>query len=167
MDLSRLTPSDAVVTLRSFERRYRGLFADLEEGDSPDDLARRPGDGGWSAIEHIVSAARGIAGSGRALAAILRVDGPRLDVADVRPASLPRPHQPSGTVHERLAELGIEANEVADLAQHTGAKEWDRRGTVGDGSGRDLSALDVLRDAVDCGVAHLRAAGEVLAEVRA
>jgi hypothetical protein len=165
MDLSRLTPSDAVVTLRSFERRYRGLFADLEEGESPDDLARRPGDGGWSAIEHIVSAARGIAGSGRALAAILQVDGPQLDVADVRPASLPRPHQPSGTVHERLAELGFEANAAADRIDNTPAADWDRTGTLA-GTGRTVTALDLARGAVDAGVTHLRAAEEVLHTVR-
>jgi hypothetical protein len=167
MDLSRLTPSDAVVALRSFERRYRALFADLEEGESPDDLARRPAADGWSAIEHVVAASRGIAGYGRALATVFQVDDPRLAVGDVDVTTTPRPHQPTGTVHERLAELGIEANEVAELAQHKDAKEWQRTGTLGDGAGGTVTALDLVRAAVDVGVQHLRAAERVLAAVRA
>jgi hypothetical protein len=160
-----MTPSDAVVALRSFERRYRSLFADLDEGESPDDLARRQSADGWSAIEHVVAAARGIAASGRALGAVLRSDEPVLDVADVRPDTLPRPHQPSGPVHERLAELGLEANQVAEAAEHVGAKDWDRTGALADGT--TVGALDLLRHAVETGVTHLKAAEKVLAQVRA
>jgi len=167
MDMSRLTPSDAVVALRSFERRFRALFADLEEGESPDDLARRPAADGWSAIEHVVAAARGIAGCGRALAAVQQSDDPQLDPADVQPAGQPRPNQPTGPVHERLAELGIEANLVADLGARTDAAAWERTGTLADGSGRPVTALHLLRTAVGCGVTHLRAAETVLTEVRA
>ena len=82
MDLSQLSPSDAVVALRSLERRYRGLFAGLSEDESPDDLAhRRAGD--WSAIDHAVAAALFIARANRTLARVLTADSPSVAVRTV------------------------------------------------------------------------------------
>ena len=164
MDLSTLAPSDAVVALRGLERRYRGLFFGLGEDESPDDIAHRPVQG-WSALEHIVAGAWGIAGADRALAAVLTVDHPVLAPEDVDPAARPKPGPPTGTVHERIAELGIEANGAADRIEHVPAKDWDRAGSVAGGD-RTVTALDLARLAVDAGVTHLRAAEEVLAAVR-
>jgi hypothetical protein len=167
MDLSTLAPSDAVVALRGLERRYRGLFAGIGEDESPDDVARRPAGNGWSALEHVVAAAWAIAAAARSLDAVLHQDIPLLDVTDVDPGARPRPGPPSGTLHERLAELGMEANALADKASEVPAKDWDRLGLLDDSSGRRVSALDILRAAVDSGVTHLRAAEYTLAEVRA
>jgi hypothetical protein len=164
MDLSRLAPSDAVVALRGLERRYRGLFAGLGEDETPDDVAHRVV-GGWSPIEHIVAAAWAISAAGRALAAVLTEDSPVLDPADVFPERRPKPGQVTGTVHERLAELGLEANAAADRVEATPASDWERSGTVA-GSERTLTALDLARLAVEAGVTHLRAAEELLAAVR-
>jgi hypothetical protein len=167
MDLSKLAPSDAVVALRSLERRYRGLFTDLGEDDSPDDVARRPGsEDGWSALEHIVAAAWAIAACGRAIEAVLATEVPNLAATDVDPAARPRPGSPSGTLHERLAELGFEANQVADRIEHVSADEWKRTGVVTDGSRRQVTVLDLVRAAVDAGVTHLRAAERLVAQVR-
>jgi hypothetical protein len=167
MDLSKLAPSDAVVALRSLERRYRALFAGLGEDVSPDDVARRRvGDLGWSALEHVVAAAWAIAASGRAVAAVLNRDTPTLDPNDVDPAARPRPGSPSGTVHERLAELGIEASGLADRVEHLPADSWDLAGLVGN-SGRKVTVLELVRAAVDAGVSHLRDAEQVVAQVRA
>jgi hypothetical protein len=167
MDLSTLAPSDAIVALRGLERRYRGLFAGLGEDESPDDIARRPAGNGWSPLEHVVAAAWAIAAARRALDAVLTQDNPLLDVADVDPSARAKPGAPSGTLHERLAELGLEAAALADRAEGVPAKDWDRLGLVDDSSGRRVSALDVLRTAVDAGVTHLRAAEYALDEVRA
>ena len=167
MDLSTLAPSDAVVALRGLERRYRGLFAGLGEDESPDDIARRPAANGWSPLEHVVAAARAIDAARRALDAVLTRDNPLLDVTDVDPGARPKPGTPSGTLHERIAELGLEANQLADRAEGVPAKEWDRLGSIDDGSARRVSALDILRAAVDAGVTHLRGAELVLNEVRA
>ena len=164
MDLSRLAPSDVVVTLRGLERRYRGLLAGLGEDESPDDVAHRPFEG-WSAIEHIVAAAWGIAAADRALAAVLTVDVPSLAAADVDVAHRPHPGGVTGTVHERLAELGLEASAAADRVEETPAGDWDRTGTV-EGSGRTVTALDLARLAVEVSIDHLRAAEGVLARVR-
>ena len=167
MDLSKLTPADAVVALRSLERRYRGLFAGLGEDESPDDLAHRKAPNGWSAIEHVVAAAWAIAAAGRALQRVLNEDTPHLDPVDVDPALRDRPGTPSGTLHERLAELGLEANALADQLEHVAAQEWERLGLLDDCSARRVSALDIVRSAVDAGVTHLRATELTLSEARA
>lgn len=165
MDLSKLSPSDAAVALRGMERRYRGLFAGLGDDESPDDLAHRPA-GGWAAIEHVVAAARAIASADRSLAAVVTQDSPTVAPADVDPAARPHPQAPSGPLHERLAELGLEANALADRVQAVDAADWTRTALVGDGSGHTLTALDIVRVAVDAGVSHLRDAERVLTQVR-
>ena len=168
MDLSRLTPSDAVVTLRGLERRYRGLFAGLADDESPDDLAHRR-TGGWSAAEHIVAATRAIGAATRALGTVVvTAEPPTLAPEDVAPAQRPKPEAPTGPVHERLAELALEANAAADRIERVPASDWARTAVVdGDAGRRTVTALDVARAAVDAGVTHLREAGEVLATVRA
>ncbi len=165
MDLSKLAPSDIVVALRGLERRYRGLFAGLGEDESPDDVAHRVV-GGWSPIEHIVAGAWDISAADRALAAVLTDDSPALDVADIDPQARPKPGGVTGTVHERLSELGFEANATADRVEATAAGDWDRTGVADDGSGRTVTALDLARAAVEAGVSHLRAAEAVLSAVR-
>ena len=164
MDLSKLAPSDIVVALRGLERRYRGLFAGLGEDESPDDAAHRTV-GGWSPIEHIVAGAWAISAADRALAAVLAEDSPVLDAADVDAEARPKPGAVTGTLHERLAELGLEANVAADRVDATSAGDWTRTGVVG-ASGRTVTALDLAKLAVEAGVSHQRAADQVLASAR-
>lgn len=166
MDLTKLTPADGAVTLRSLERRYRGLFAEADEHGSPDELAAEPATNGWTALEHIVAAAWDIAAGARALQALLTQDEALLDPAEVDPAARTRPTRPTGTLHERLAELGMEAAALADLVETTPAASWDRYGLLNDTSNRRVTALDVLRSAVDSGVTHLKGAEYVLDELR-
>jgi hypothetical protein len=163
MDLSKLTPADAAVALRGFERRYRGLFAGLGDDESPDDVAHRQV-GGWSAIDHVVAAARAIAAADRALAAVLASDDAQVTAEDVGAAPRPHPGSPTGPLHERLAELGFEAVALADRIGGAHADDWRRTATVS-GTGRTVTALDVVRAAVDAGVGHLNAAQKVLATV--
>ncbi|HEY7072019.1 MAG TPA: hypothetical protein VH479_17970 [Acidimicrobiales bacterium] len=164
MDLSQLSPSDAAVALRGLERRYRGLFAGLGDDEAPDDVAHRQVQG-WSAIEHIVAAAWAIAAAERALTAVRTHDTPTLAAADVDPEARPKPGAPTGTVHERLSELALEATALADRVERTPPEDWDRAATV-EGTGRKVTALDIMRGAVDAGVSHLRAAETVLNAVR-
>lgn len=162
MDLSKLTPNDAAVTLRGLERRYRALFAGLGDDESPDDVAHRRVDG-WSAIDHVVAAARALAAADRSLAKVLTTDTPTLDPADVEPQS--RPVAPTGTVHERLSELGYEAQALADRISDVNAQDWNRPGIVSDGQGRRVTGLDLVRSAIDAGVTHLDGTRKVLAAV--
>jgi hypothetical protein len=46
------------------------------------------------------------------------------------------------------------------------AHDWERTGVVGGSSGRKVVLLDLVRAAVDAGVTHLRAAEQLLAQVR-
>ena len=152
------------MALRGLERRYRGLFAGLGEDESPDDVAHRTV-GGWSPIEHVVAGAWGISAADRALAAVLTDDAPVLDGADVDAEARPKPGGVTGTLHERLAELGLEANAAADRVEATASGDWTRTGVVA-GSGRTVTALELAKLAVEAGVSHLRAADQVLAATR-
>jgi hypothetical protein len=163
MDLSKLTPADAAVALRGFERRYRGLFAGLGEDESPDDVARRQVTG-WSAIDHVVAAARAIAAADRALAKVLTSDRPDVAPEDVGAAPRPHPGAPTGTLHERLAELGVDSVALADHISRVPADDWRRTATAG-ASDRPVTALDIVRAAVDAGVTHLHESGKVLTAV--
>jgi hypothetical protein len=165
MDLSQLSPSDAVVALRSLERRYRGLFAGLGEDESPDDLAHRR-TGGWSAADHIVAAARFIAGANGALARAVTADSPAVAAADVDPGAARSPGAPPEPVDGLVAQLASEANGMADRIEHVASGDWTRQAVVDDGSGRTITALDIVRAAVDAGVTHLREAESVLTAIR-
>ncbi|HLM64154.1 MAG TPA: hypothetical protein VK306_07635 [Acidimicrobiales bacterium] len=160
MDLSKLTPADAAVALRGLERRYRALFAGLGEDESPDDLAHRRVEG-WSAIDHIVAAARAIGGYERAMHAVLTRDTPELSPADLDDDPHP-PLAPTGTVHERISELGMETVSMAERIEGVPASDWTREGVVGDGPDRRVTSMDLVRGAVDAGVSHLDAARNVL-----
>jgi hypothetical protein len=96
---------------------------------------------------------------------VLADDSPTLDAADVDPDARPKPGAVTGYLHERLAELGLEANAAADRIGATAAGDWGRTGVVA-GTGRQVTALDLARLAVDAGVGHLRAAEDLLARVR-
>jgi hypothetical protein len=158
-------PSDAIVALHSLGRRYRGLFAGLGDDESPDDLAHRAGPDGRAAIDHAVAATRTITLLGRALEQILLEDDPVLHPAVLDAAERAWDDRPSGTVDERLAELGWEADALADRADRVTPDEWTRTGRI---AGRDASvtAKDVLWDAVDTAVDHLRQAERTLDAVR-
>lgn len=166
MDLSKLTPADAAVALRGLERRYRGLFAGLGEDEAPDDVGHRVAADGWSAVEHVVAAAWAIAAADRSLAAVLTSDVPSLPVTDVDPDQRPKPGPPTGTVHERIAELGMEAVALANRIGPVRAEDWTREAVVDGDAARRISALDIVRGAIDAGITHLRAAERVLDEVR-
>jgi hypothetical protein len=165
VDLSKLSPSDAVVALRSLERRHRELFEPLREGESPDEIAHRRGPDGWSVIDHVVAATQAIAAASRALARVLIAEAPSVGPDEVDPAARPKPVVAAGSLDEAIAELGREAAAAADRIARVPAESWSRTVVVDDGPGRTATALDIGRAAVDAGVTHLRAAEDVLAVV--
>jgi hypothetical protein len=167
MDVSEPAPSDVVVGLRGLERRYRELFEALGEDESSDDLAQRRAADGWSVIDHVVAATEAIAAADRALGTVLTADDPTVRLADVVPTPRSRPATATGPVDERLGELGRVAAAAADRIAGVPAGDWSRAAVVEDGSGRTVTALDIARAELEAGVAHLRAAREVLTEVTA
>lgn len=174
--MAQLAPSDGIVALRSLERRFRGLFAETDD-ETPEQLASRPGSDGWTILDHIVAATWGLVTGARAVEAVLVQDMPIIAPADADASSRPRAptHKPSGTLHEHLAELAVEANRLADRAEKVRPKDWDRRGLVAPHSGdtagasstagAEVTALDLLSVAVEDSTFHLRAAERTLAEL--
>lgn len=156
-------PSDAVVALRSLGRRFREVFADEGHPATIDELAQRNGSDGHSALDHVVAATRTITFLGRALKLLFIEEDPILHpaVIDVAAREWPRA---TGTVEERVTELAWEADALADRVARVGAAEWARHARVA-GHDATVSATDVLWDAVDTAVGHLRSAERTLAEV--
>ena len=154
-----------MVALRSLRRRWRGLFAGLDDDESPDDLARRRDATGRSALDHATHAAGTIALLGRALDQTLVSERPTLEPAvgdpDLRSADAPA----GTTVEGALDHLALEAEALAAQAERRSAEQWSRTATVA-GDGASVSALDLLWDAVDTAVADLKAAERTLREVR-
>jgi hypothetical protein len=106
------------------------------------------------------------AAANRALARVLIAEAPTVRPDEVDPAARPKPAIAGGSVDELLTALGREASAAADRIERVPAESWSRAATVDYGSGRTVTALDVARAAVDAGVGHLRAAGNVLAAVQ-
>jgi len=157
------SPADAMVALRSMGRRWRGLFAGLDDDESADALAHRPGADGRSALDHATHATRTLSLLGRALEQVV-VDADAVLHPAVADAS--QREWPSSTagVDEVIDELAHEAEKLAGRADRVSADDWTRRSAVG-GAG-EVDALSVLWDAVDSTVAELRAAEATLREVR-
>jgi hypothetical protein len=156
-------PADAMVALRSMGRRWRGLFAALDEDESPDALARRAGAQGRSAVDHAAHATAAIRLVDRALEQIVVDDDAALDpaVADARRRAWPTA---TGGVEEVIDDLAARAEELAARADRVASGDWVRRAPVQGGGEAD--ALAVLWDAVDTAVADLKAAEATLREVR-
>ncbi len=167
-DTSRLSPADCVAALRSYPRRARQAVAAATNGDDVDALAEVAGPDGRSAVQHLDGAARSLEVLGEAVRSVLVQDGPTLVPAVLdESARVWVVEGSSGDVHAALDHLEAAAQSVAEVAAGDagGAEGWDRTGTVA-GSGEEVSALDVLREAVRTGAAGLRGADAALAAAR-
>jgi hypothetical protein len=160
-----LSPADAAVALRSLDRRYRAALAGREDDESPDDLALRPGPDGWSALGHVVAAARAIAACAAALDEVQREELAEVDRSVVEADRRPVDPTPTGTVDERVSELAWEADALADRIKRVPADRWGRSGRIS-GTGRAVGSLDLVRAAVEAGVTHLRSAEQTLEAAR-
>ena len=96
LDVSNLSPSDAVAALRSFPRRFSAVLALVDEDD--DSVLHRPGPDGLSAQEHADAAARDLAAAGEAIRRALGREG-----------------APAG---------GDTAESLADLVGHVSPGDW-------------------------------------------
>ena len=152
-------PSDAAVTLRSLPRRFRSLFTGLGDDESPEALAVRPAPDGTTALGHLCAAIRSVTTGGQSLAELQRSED--AVVADPQAGR----GSPSGTVDERLAELGWEADALADRIEGIGADAWGARGTLTT-TAQTITALELVWLAVDTAIADLKAAERTLDAVR-
>jgi hypothetical protein len=162
--MASISPADGAVALRSFPRRYGALFATLDDDSAPDDLAHRAGADGHAALDHVAHTARALGLIGEALRQVLVQDEPVLHPAVVDDDAREWTETYAQDPDEVLGLLATEAEQLAVRVESASADDWTRKGAVaGDGT---VSALDLLQEAVDTGVEHLRAAERTLAEVR-
>src|SRR3954451_3968628 len=148
LDVSHLSPSDAVAALRSYPRRFRSLLTTFDDDEKPDDLVHRACPDGRSAVDHVDHVARTLALLARPLQDIVQRD----DVP-VPPATLDddaREWQVSSgepSLQAALDFLTVECEAFADAVSHVPTDAWARTATVA-GSGQKVTALDVVREAV-------------------
>ncbi len=162
---SGLAPSDAVVALRSFPRRYREVFASIKGDDTIEEMAARIGPDGRSAAGVASDVTRTWALLGEALRQIVFTDGavvhPAVGDASLRSWDADHPDALADT----LTLLGHEADALVDLVgQVSNAHDWGRSAPVAGGT--TVTALDVLRDAVQTGADGLGQAEAILRAVR-
>lgn len=163
LDVSHLSPDDAVVALRSFPRRYRAAL-EVDPDDDVDELACRMGPAGTSALDAIVDATSSLVLLTEALRQVLRTDDPVLHPAafdvDARQWSPP----PGIDVATSIEMLEDELHDLVSLVERAGTFEWSRPATlVGGGS---ASAIDVVREAVRTAADDLRRVEGAMAAAR-
>jgi hypothetical protein len=155
-DHPHLSPSDAVVALRSFPRRYRRLLATDDE--DPEGVAsRRPNAASWSALEHAAHVANAFEQAADDVDRALRQDNAVVS----NPADAP----PAGAtdVEGTLARLAAAAERLAAVIERARPDDWARKVHPSDGCVVD--ALWIVRAAVQEGSRHLRQAEQVIAQV--
>jgi hypothetical protein len=146
-----ISPSDAVVALRSFPRRWRGLLAQAGEEEDPEGvLRRRPRDGSPSVLELLAETSFVLAEADARLREIVVGGG-----------------SSAGTTPDRPAAGGADVDSLATVAESLAARVaavpsngWQRSGAS------DTTALDVVRQAVAAASDNLRHAEHTLAQVR-
>lgn len=143
------------MTLRSLPRRYRSALRPIDD-ELVDDWAQQVGPGGMSALDHLVQAARGITVLHEALKKVLVASEPPV----LMPAVLDEAARTWDPAHDVEAELDLLADEAEAMAvtiTGTDGRAWTRTATVA-GADREVTALDVVNEAVRTGVTHLKAA---------
>lgn len=146
LDLSRLAPDDAIAALRSYPRRFREALTSVDPEDLPDE-----------AIEHADHVARSLAVLGEALRLVLVQEHRTLLPAVADDSAREWAFDGSSSVDDVLAFLSMECNALADTIADVPSDAWTRTGVVA-GSGQEMTALDIVREAVRTGAERLRAA---------
>ena len=154
-------PGDAVVALRTLPRRVNAALGVVDE--ATEGRAHQLGADGVSAIEAILGATATLAVLEKGLS-----DVSILDDALLHPAVTNRrlrsieltTNEPTEAVVEQFTER---VTALADLAESIKGKDWSRTGVVADAR---VSALDLLRDAVEVGVDALAQVERIIASLR-
>src|SRR4051794_30882293 len=119
LDLSHLSPDDAIAALRSYPRRFREALTSVDPDDLPD-----------VAVDHADHVARSLALLGEALRQVLVQDNPTLMPAVADDGARDWAHGSGASVDDTLAFLAMEANAIADAAAGAppprGAARWGR-----------------------------------------
>ncbi len=156
LDPATVSPTDAVVALRSYPRRYRALLVRPDDEEGADVVTRRPAADRWSALEHAAYVAQVFEAVADAIGALLVHDDPQVAVDPGAPRAAP--------VDQVVHRLVLGGERLAGSVEHLGAEDWRRSGRLP--TGEAVTALDLLRHAVHAGAHHRREAERVINEVR-
>jgi hypothetical protein len=161
VDSGHVSPIDAAVTMRSLRRRFTAALVPPGDDDRPDDVAhRRPADGGLSAVEHAAWVGSALPQLGEALRLVLIEASP--------PVGLPRldpdPPVDGGSLPavDVVARVAAAAEPLADAIDDVPGGDWVRTGRAG---AVTVTALDLVRGAVELAIHHLRAAERTMTQV--
>ncbi len=159
LDYDTISPGDAVVAVRSFPRRFREAFDDVDA----DVLHRRPDAKTWSAVEYTAHVAD-IFGVFTETFSRVRADRDAEVAglwwnADERAA---QQRYNDRSPQDALGGLATAAAALADELDKVGASGWKQTAAFPWGE-RDL--LTMARNAVHEGAHHLRDVGKVLSAV--
>ncbi|WP_334143103.1 hypothetical protein [Rhabdothermincola sp.] len=164
LDLSHLTPPDAVAALRSYPRRFRSLIRPLADDEDIDEIAHRAGRDGRSVMQVVSDLTRTFVLLEHALQQIAMDDEPLLHPAVLEPGSRHWETEPPASVDEALTLLADAADALAERTSTLPGKAWQRTAPVAGGG--TVTALGVIRDAVGAGRDGLDEVERILREVR-
>lgn len=155
------SPSDAVVAMRSWPRRYRSALLPI---DDPIVEARAVtiGPRGRSATDLAADTVRSLALLERALHDVLVTETPILHPAVLDRSGRHWDAAVAETPQAVLDQLDDRSASFADAIERTTATEWLRTGTC---SGRSVTALDLVGEAVDTAAVNLRLMTALLASL--
>jgi hypothetical protein len=158
-----VSPQDAVVAVRSFPRRYRGLLAASGAPDGPEAVfRRRPDPSTWSALEYTAHVADRLDHMGPAIQRITFEEHPSIAAFDSDGRVTEKAYNDLDRT-EVLGWLDLACDELASVLAAVRADDWSRTGVLPTGP-RD--ALTLARDGVHEGAHHLRDVQRVLDSVR-
>ncbi len=167
-DVSRLSPRDAAIAMRSFERRFREATFSLDDlDDDHGGLAAFVGSRGESTLTIVTRASRTLGLLQAALDDILDHDNPELAAGVMDPSQRPRWPEAEGDLAAEIAVLGRQAARLAERVEHTRAADWSRSAHIAGSDGQAVDALDVVREAVRTTSVDLGSATETMTEARA
>ncbi len=165
LDVSRLTPQDALVALASFPRRYRAELSPVAGDDRADELAARIGPSGVSALDVVSDVTRMWGLISHELRRVQTEESPTLHpaVTDAEQRHWDAPSPDS--IDESLTLLGHESDQLAEaIRNYPTAPDWARPATVAGGS--PVTALDLVREAIKVGADGLGTVADTLASIR-
>ncbi len=165
LDLSRLTPEDALVALASFPRRYQAELSPVAGDERADELAARLGPDGVSALDRVSDVTRTWGLLSHELRRVQTESDPTLHPAALDPGVRHWDTPAPDSIDEALVLLGHEGDQLAEaIRAYPSAQDWARPATASGGAA--VTALDLVREAIRVGAEGLSAVTETLAAVR-
>ena len=164
IDLSKLSPNDAVAALRSYPRRFRSALSPITGDERIEEMAQQVGPDGESAVDQTAHLVRTWTVLREALRQIQVNDTPVVHGAVIDPAQRDWESPVRETVASVLDQVDDEAAAFADAVAAVASGEWNRTASVAGGG--TVTALEVVREAVQAGHDQLTAVEKTLAALR-